>query len=113
LSREGVGSAGPLTAALTVAVTSAAERSATEHPHGRLPVPIGAVLDEVANVCRWRELPAMFSHYGSAGITLFAILQNWSRAVNAWKPAGAQQMWDAAKNPPGRPASPTAGTWKT
>lgn len=96
LSREGVGSAGPLTAALTVAVTSAAERFATENPHGRLPVPLVAVLDEVANVCRWRELPAMFSHYGSAGITLFAILQNWSQAVNAWKAAGAQQMWDAA-----------------
>jgi type IV secretory pathway TraG/TraD family ATPase VirD4 len=96
LSREGVGSAGPLTAALTVAVTTAAERFATEHPAGRLPVPLVAVLDEVANVCRWRELPSMFSHYGSAGITLFAILQNWSQAVNAWKAAGAQQMWDAA-----------------
>lgn len=96
LSREGIGSAGPLTAALTVAVTSAAERFATENPHGRLPVPLVAVLDEVANVCRWRELPAMFSHYGSAGITLFAILQNWSQAVTAWKATGAQQMWDAA-----------------
>ena len=36
------------------------------------------------------------SGFGSAGITLVAILQNWSQAVTAWKPAGAPQMGDAA-----------------
>ena len=96
LSREGVGTAGPLTTALTVAVMTAAERMAQRHAHGRLPVPLVAVLDEVANVCRWSGLPGQFSHYGSAGIFLVAILQNWAQGVGAWKPSGMQQMWDAA-----------------
>ena len=96
LSREGVGTAGPLTTALTVAVMTAAERMAQRHAHGRLPVPIVAVLDEVANVCRWSGLPGQFSHYGSAGIFLVAILQNWAQGVGAWKPSGMQQLWDAA-----------------
>jgi type IV secretory pathway TraG/TraD family ATPase VirD4 len=69
---------------------------AQQHPHGRLPVPIVCVLDEVANVCRWQGLPAQFSHYGSAGIFLVAILQNWSQGIGAWKQAGMQQLWDAA-----------------
>lgn len=96
LSREGAGTAGPLTTALTVAVTQAAERVANEHPHGRLPVPLVALLDEVANVCRWRELPSQFSFYGSTGIFLVAILQNHAQGVRAWGKDGMQQMWDAA-----------------
>jgi len=75
---------------------TAAERMAQRHAHGRLPVPLVAVLDEVANVCRWSGLPGQFSHYGSAGIYLVAILQNWAQGIGAWKPFGMQQMWDAA-----------------
>lgn len=96
LSREGMGSAGPLTTALTAAVTTAAEKYAQQHAHGRLPVPLVAVLDEVANVCRWRDLPSLFSFYGSSGIFLVAILQNWAQGVLAWKQHGMQQIWDAA-----------------
>lgn len=57
LSKEGRGSAGPLITALTVAVAEAAEDYAKTQPGGRLAVPMVAVLDEAANVCRWRELP--------------------------------------------------------
>ena len=41
---------------------------------GGLALPLVAVLDEVANVCRWRELPDLYSHYGSRGIVVLSIL---------------------------------------
>lgn len=57
LSKEGRGNAGPLMTALTVAIARAAETLASTSPAGRLTVPLLGVLDEAANVCRWRELP--------------------------------------------------------
>ncbi len=80
LSKEGRGTAGPLITALTVAVVEAAETIASTS--GRLPVPLLGVLDEAANVCRWRELPNLYSHYGSRGIILMTILQSWAQGVD-------------------------------
>lgn len=78
LSKEGKGTAGPLVTALTVATVEAAEELAVHSPGGRLATPMIGVLDEAANVCRWRELPNLYSHYGSRGIVLMTILQSWS-----------------------------------
>ncbi|GAB2689617.1 type IV secretory system conjugative DNA transfer family protein [Thalassiella azotivora] len=96
LSKEGRGSAGPLVTALTVAVTEAAEEHAKRSPGGRLPVPMVAVLDEAANVCRWRELPNLYSHYGSRGIVMMTILQSWSQGVEVWGRDGMRKLWSAA-----------------
>ena len=96
LSREGEGSAGPLVTALTVAVTEAAERLARRSAGGRLPVPLVGVLDEAANVCRWRGLPDLYSHYGSRGIVLMTILQSWSQGVEVWGRDGMRKLWSAA-----------------
>lgn len=96
LSREGQGTAGPLVTALTVAVIEAAEEEATRSPGGRLPVPFLAVLDEAANVCRWRDLPNLYSHYGSRGIVLMTILQSWSQGQETWGEYGMKKLWDAA-----------------
>jgi hypothetical protein len=57
LSKEGHGSAGPPVTALTAATIEAAEELATTQPGGRLATPLLGVLDEAANVCRWRNLP--------------------------------------------------------
>ncbi|QIS23645.1 type IV secretory system conjugative DNA transfer family protein [Nocardia terpenica] len=95
LSQEGVDSASALTTALTWAVCDAAERLGDEHGV-RLPVPLVAALDELANTVRWPDLPEKFSHYGSRGIIIMAVLQNWSQGVRAYGAAGMQQMWDAA-----------------
>lgn len=84
LSKEGVGSVGPLVAALTVAATRTAERIATSSPGGRLPVPMVCALDEAANCVRWRDLPKMYSHYGSRGIMLLTVLQSWSQGIGVW-----------------------------
>ena len=96
LSKEGRGTAGPLVTALTVAVVEAAEELATRSAGGRLSTPLLGVLDEAANVCRWRELPNLYSHYGSRGIVLMTILQSWSQGVQVWGDSGMKKLWSAA-----------------
>lgn len=96
LSREGQGTAGPLVTALTVAVVEAAEEMASRSNGGRLTTPLLGVLDEAANVCRWRELPNLYSHYGSRGIVLMTILQSWSQGVEVWGEPGMKKLWSAS-----------------
>lgn len=96
LSKEGSGTAGPLVTALTVAVVEAAEELAVESPGGRLSTPVVGVLDEAANVCRWRQLPNLYSHYGSRGIILLTILQSWSQGAEVWGEAGIKKLWSAS-----------------
>lgn len=96
LSREGEGSSGPLVTALTAAVLEAAEAKAAASVGGRLGVPLLAVLDEVANVCRWRELPDLYSHYGSRGIVVLSILQSWAQGEGCWGEQGMRKLWDAS-----------------
>lgn len=95
LSREGVGTAGALVLSLTAAVAEAAESQARREG-GRLHRPMLAVLDEAANVCRWRELPDLYSHYGSRGIILMTFLQSWSQGVSVWGDEGMNKLWSAA-----------------
>ncbi|MGX1794188.1 type IV secretory system conjugative DNA transfer family protein [Microbacterium sp. NPDC055312] len=96
LSKEGRGTAGPLVTALTVAVVEAAEELAVHSPGGRLSTPLLGVLDEAANVCRWRTLPDLYSHYGSRGIVLMTILQSWSQGVDVWGESGMRKLWSAS-----------------
>lgn len=95
LSREGVGTAGAFVLSLTAAVAEAAEAQARREG-GRLHKPMLAVLDEAANVCRWRELPDLYSHYGSRGIILMTFLQSWSQGVSIWGEEGMSKLWSAA-----------------
>lgn len=96
ISREGAGSARAMTGALTMATLKAAERVASRQAGGRLATPLIAVLDEAANVCRWRDLPDLYSHYGSRGIILSTFLQSWAQGVAAWGEDGMQKLWSAA-----------------
>lgn len=96
LSREGQGTAGPLVTALTVATIEAAEELATRSPGGRLSVPLLCVLDEAANVCRWKDLPDLYSHYGSRGIVLMTMLQSWAQGVSVWGEDGMTKLWSSA-----------------
>lgn len=96
LSQEGRGSASPIVTALTVAVTEAAVKYATTLPGGRMNRPMTIVLDEAANVCKWRELPDMYSHFGSRGVLVDTVLQSWSQGVSVWGEAGMRKLWSAA-----------------
>lgn len=96
LSKEGRGTAGPLVTALTVAVCEAAEQIGAQSPGGRLRTPLLGVLDEAANVCRWKDLPDLYSHFGSRGIVLMTILQSWSQGVEVWGAGGMKKLWSAS-----------------
>ncbi|MEV7135818.1 TraM recognition domain-containing protein [Arthrobacter sp. NPDC093128] len=95
LSKEGTGTAGPLVTALTVAVTEAAEQLAVKQG-GRLKTPMLAMLDEAANVCRWSQLPDLYSHYGSRGIVIHTVLQSYSQGVDVWGQSGMKKLMSAS-----------------
>lgn len=96
ISREGPGSARAITAALAMAVMSAAEQTAARLPGGRLPTPMMAVLDEAANVVRWRDLPDVYSHYGSRGLIVSTFFQSYQQGVEAFGEHGMAKLWGAS-----------------
>lgn len=95
LSKEGADNAAALTTALTATIMTEAEAYGEEQG-GRLPVPLVAALDEAANVVRWPELPALYSHYGSRGIILMTILQSYAQGAEVWGENGMELLWSAA-----------------
>lgn len=96
ISREGGGSARAITAALVMATLSTAEKRAGRLPGGRLSPPVMAVLDEAANVVRWRELPDLYSHYGSRGIVVSTFFQSFVQGVEAFGKEGMRKLWSSA-----------------
>lgn len=96
LSKEGQGSAGGLVAALAAAVCEAAEDLANTEPNGRLSTPLLVALDEAANVCRWSELPNLYSHYGSRGILISTYLQSPAQGRAVWGNDGYEKLYSAA-----------------
>ena len=81
---------------MTMALCDAAEQLASHSPRGRLAVPMVGVLDEAANICKWRQLPDLYSHYGSRGIILMTILQSWSQGCQTWTEPGMKKLWGAS-----------------
>lgn len=96
LSKEGVGSLGPLVAALTVAVTEAAQEYAKTCPGGRIDPTGVMILDEAANVARIKMLPDWFSHFASQGIFILVILQSIAQGRSAWGKDGIDKMSGAS-----------------
>lgn len=96
LSKEGQGSAGALVTALTAAVVEAAEEYATGQAGGRLATPMLVVLDEAANVCRWKNLPDLYSHYGSRGIPILSLFQSWAQGQVVFGREGMRKLWSAS-----------------
>ncbi|GAA1133730.1 type IV secretory system conjugative DNA transfer family protein [Citricoccus alkalitolerans] len=96
ISKEGAGSTRAIAGALAVAVLTEAEEIAALQPGGRLSPPMTGVLDEVANVVRWRQLPDVYSHYGSRGIVLSSFFQGWDQGLEAFGEKGMKKLWSAA-----------------
>ncbi|MER7952328.1 TraM recognition domain-containing protein [Streptomyces sp. NPDC096079] len=95
LSKDGGGSAAGVIAAAADAVLRAG-MVAAERAGGRLDVPLLAILDEAANVCRIEDLPDLYSHLGSRGIIPVTILQSYRQGVRVWGEAGMDALWSAA-----------------
>lgn len=96
LSKEGPDSSAALTTALIGSIIDAAQERARRSPGGRLALPLLAVLDEAANVCRLPELPAWYSHLGSQGICVMTLLQSPAQAQRVWGADGVKQLTEAA-----------------
>lgn len=96
LSKEGIGSLGPLVAALTIAVTEAAQEYAKTCSGGRMPVPGCILLDEAANVARIRSLPDWYSYFASLGLFILTILQSEAQGRSAWGENGMDKMLGAS-----------------
>lgn len=94
LSKDKKSSAGPLVTAFASAVAAAGEADGTR-AGGRMPVPMVIVLDEAANIVRWRDLPKQYSHFGSRGIVVLTILQSWAQGVRCWGEDGMRALLSA------------------
>ncbi|MFG2821704.1 type IV secretory system conjugative DNA transfer family protein [Kitasatospora sp. NPDC048365] len=94
LSKKG-GAASAVVAAIADAVFTAAAETGERHG-GRLPEPMRAILDEAANICKIADLPDLYSHLGSRGITPYTILQSYRQGVQAWGEVGMDALWGAA-----------------
>ncbi|AEV86826.1 conjugal transfer protein TraG [Actinoplanes sp. SE50] len=95
LSKDGAAAAAPLVAGLTDQVLRAAVTLA-EATGGRLDPPLLAVLDEAANICKIRDLPDLYSHFGSRGICPITILQSYRQGARVWGERGMDALWSAA-----------------
>ncbi|BCJ62035.1 type IV secretory system conjugative DNA transfer family protein [Micromonospora endophytica] len=95
LSKDGGGSAAGVIAGLADAVIRAAVVAA-ERMGGRLDPPMTAILDEAANVCRISDLPDLYSHLGSRGISVVTLLQSYRQGVRVWGEPGMDALWSAA-----------------
>ncbi|MFI9203735.1 type IV secretory system conjugative DNA transfer family protein [Streptomyces sp. NPDC053048] len=95
LSKDGGGSAAGVIAAAADSVFRAGVQAA-ERAGGRLDAPLRAVLDEAANVCRIEDLPDLYSHLGSRGITPVTILQSYRQGVRVWGEVGMDALWSAS-----------------
>ncbi len=82
--------------ALTVATVEAAERLAKTQRGGRMSTPLVCILDEAANVCRWQDLPDLYSHYGSRGIPIMSIFQSYSQGIDVFGRDGMRKLFSAA-----------------
>ncbi|MFF0097688.1 type IV secretory system conjugative DNA transfer family protein [Micromonospora sp. NPDC005257] len=95
LSKDGAGAAAPLVAGLTDQALRAAVTVAEAHG-GRLDPPLIACLDEAANICKIRDLPELYSHFGSRGIIPLTILQSYRQGTRVWGDHGMDALWSAA-----------------
>lgn len=95
-TKTGGGAAAPMLMALMDAITAEAREMAISLPGNRLDPPLSLILDEIANLAPWKELPTIMSDGGGVGISTMVILQSPAQARAAWGDHEAQQILDSA-----------------
>jgi hypothetical protein len=53
-------------------------------------------LDEAANICRWGDLPDLYSHFGSQLIEVTTYLQSYAQGEGVWGREGMRKLWSAS-----------------
>ncbi|WP_137845436.1 type IV secretory system conjugative DNA transfer family protein [Microbacterium sp. 2FI] len=95
-SAAGAGAMGGFIGALLDDVVEVARARAVSSPGARLQHPLGLILDEIANMFRWGNLPRIMADGGGRGICTFIVLQALSQAETSWSRAEADTIWAAA-----------------
>ena len=54
------------------------------------------VLDEAANACRWKNLPDLYSHYGSRGVRIMSLFQSWAQGQVVFGREGMRKLWSVS-----------------
>lgn len=94
-SGAGAGAMGGFLSGILDDVVEVARRRALASDGARLPLPLGLILDEIANMFRWSALPRVMAEGGGRGICTFVVLQALSQAETAWSRAEADTIWSA------------------
>jgi type IV secretion system protein VirD4 len=95
LTKEGAGTAAPVVAALVDRLLKTATDIAAARG-GRCEPPPRIVLDEAANICPIKDLPDLYSYFGSMSLQVITILQSYQQGVAVWSEAGMHKLWSAA-----------------
>ncbi|WP_330766997.1 type IV secretory system conjugative DNA transfer family protein [Rhodococcus sp. M8-35] len=96
LSKDGPGSSSALSSALVGQILTCAEEYSEQQESERMPIPLTAVLDEAANICKLEDLPRWYSHFGGRGIILITFFQSPSQGEKVWGREAFKAMVDAA-----------------
>lgn len=95
-SSSGATAMGGFLSAMLDDIVEVARRKALSSQGSRLPLPLGLILDEIANMFRWDALPRVMADGGGRGICTFVVLQALSQAETSWSAAEASTIWSAA-----------------
>ncbi|MGW4019405.1 type IV secretory system conjugative DNA transfer family protein [Rhodococcus ruber] len=95
LSKDGPGSSSAISSALVGQILSCAEEYSEQQDSERMPIPLTAVLDEAANICKIEDLPRWYSHFGGRGIILITFFQSPSQGEKVWGREAFKAMVDA------------------
>lgn len=96
LSKDGPGSSSAISSALIGQILTCAEEYSEQQASERMPIPLTAVLDEAANICKLEDLPRWYSHFGGRGIILLTFFQSPSQGEKVWGREAFKAMIDAA-----------------
>ncbi len=98
LSKDGPpGSSSAISSALVGQILTCAEEYSEQQESERMPIPLTAVLDEAANICKIEDLPPRwYSHFGGRGIILITFFQSPpSQGEKVWGREAFKSMVDA------------------
>ncbi|MGF3057334.1 type IV secretory system conjugative DNA transfer family protein [Microbacterium sp. YY-01] len=95
-TKTGSGAAGGYLAAILDDIVETARRKALASPESRIDPPLGLILDEIANMFVWPQLPNVMSDGGGRGICPIVVLQSRKQAEVVWSAAGMHAIFGAA-----------------
>ncbi|MCP3425828.1 TraM recognition domain-containing protein [Rothia sp. AR01] len=95
-SKSGGAAIAPFLVALMDEIVDVGREMAFQLPGNRLDPPMALVLDEIANIAPWKQLPTIMADGGGVGISTLAVFQSPAQARGQWGEQDAQALIDSA-----------------